>query len=206
VTEASAAVPEANVPEPRRYDLFLRHRQGLYWRLRDEGIVPGPEKLSYPIDGRMGFRPYADIVSVNVSSAHIPRSGLIGQCLITFRYGTTLVVSTVNASGLPDPSRHETYAEFLADFHQRLIAAGLANKIVFTSGATPGKAMLFTIALVAGGLLFVALPLVLALVVQSWQPLEICLVGLLFLWPSWEVAQRNQPGTYHPSSPPDLTG
>jgi hypothetical protein len=102
VTEAGGTAPDSQIPEPRRYDLFLRHRAGFFWRLRDEGIVPGADKLSYPIDGKMGFRPYTDIASVNLSSAHIPRSGLIGQCAITFRYGTTLLVSTVSASGMPD--------------------------------------------------------------------------------------------------------
>jgi hypothetical protein len=206
VSEAGAAVTEPEAPAPRRYDLFLRHRKGLYWRLRDEGIVPGAEKLSFPIDGHMGFRPYSDIVSVNLSSAHIPRSGAIAQCVITFRYGTTLTVSTVNAAGMPDPSRHETYYAFVADFHRRLIDAGAARRITFTTGATAGRAMMLNIALVAGGLFFVVLPLFLSLVARSWQPLEICLVGLLFLWPTWEVAQKNQPGTYSPAHPPDLLG
>ena len=98
---SATAVTKPEPPAVRRYDLFLRHRSGLYWRLRDQGVVPGAEKLSFPIDGKMGFRPYTDIVSVNLASAHIPRSGTVGQCLITFRYGTPLVVSTANAAGLP---------------------------------------------------------------------------------------------------------
>lgn len=206
MSQPADAVPDSEAPEPRRYDLFLRHRNGLFWRLRDEGIVPGAEKLSFPIDGRMGFRPYSDITAVNLSSAHIPRSGLIGQCRITFRYGTSLVVSTVSASGLPDPARHEPYTEFLADFHRRLIDAGLAGRISFTSGTTPGRAIILNIGLALGGLMFVVLPLFLALAVRSWEPLEIMLVGLLFLWPTWEAAQKNQPGTYNPRYPPDMLG
>ena len=206
MSQPAAAVPDSEAPEPRRYDLFLRHRAGLFWRLRDEGIVPGPEKLSFPIDGRMGFRPYSDITAVNLSSAHIPRSGLIGQCRITFRYGAPLVVSTVSASGLPDRGRHEAYSEFLADFHRRLIDAGLTRRITFTSGATAGRAMVLNIGLALGGLMFVVLPLVLALIARSWEPLEIMLIGLLFLWPTWEAAQKNQPGTYNPRYPPEMLG
>jgi hypothetical protein len=66
--------------------------------------------------------------------------------------------------------------------------------------------MLLNISLALGGLLFVVLPLFLALAARSWEPLEILLIGLLFLWPTWEAAQKNQPGTYNPSHPPDMLG
>lgn len=196
--------PAPATPEPRRYNLFVRHRTGIFWRLRDEGIVPGPENLSYPIDGRWGFRPYSDIHSVSVSTAHVPRSGAIAQCGILFLSGATLYTSTANAQGLPDPERNETFREFLVDFHRRLIEAGVAGRISFRTGTTPGRAIVLNIALAAGVLIFVVLPLVLALMVRSWEPFEIMLGGLLFLWPAWETAQKNQPGTYNPAYPPDL--
>ena len=204
MSEAGAAATEPEPPAPRRYGLYLRHRAGLYWRLRDEGIVPGPDKLSYPIDGRMGYRSYADIRSVNLASAYIPRSGTIGQCFITFRNGATLVVSTANAAGMPDPGQHDVYAAFLEDFHRRLIEAGVAPRITFTSGATEGRAMMLNISLAIGSIFFVVVPLVLALIARSWEPLELCLIGLLFLWPAWESATRNQPGGYSPKHPPDM--
>ncbi|RYE87778.1 MAG: hypothetical protein EOP19_03315 [Hyphomicrobiales bacterium] len=198
----TAAAPEQ--PEPRRYDLFLRHRAGLFWRLTDNGIVPGPEKLSYMQDGRWGYRLYTDIVSVNVSSAHIPRQGVLAQCGITFRSGARLGTSTADAKGLPDPSRHEAYFDFLVDFHQRLVASGQAKRISFTRGGTVARMRVLQVALVLAGLIFIVLPLVLAAIVRSWQPLEIMLIGLLFVWPAWESAQKNQPGTYDPRYPPDM--
>lgn len=197
-----AAAPEA--PEPRRYDLFLRHRSGLFWRLTDEGIVPGPEKLSYMQDGRWGFRQYKDIYSINLSSAHIPRSGNLAQCGIVFRNGATLGLSTGNAQGLPDAERRVVYNEFLEDFHDRLVASGDAGRISFTRGGTATRMLILQIALIAGTALFVVLPIVLAIMVRDWGPFQLMLMGGLFLWPAWQAAEKNQPGTYDPRYPPDM--
>jgi len=208
MTQASRDNPQsgdAPVVQPViRHDLFLKHRNGFFWRLRDEGIKPEADRLSFPIDGRWGFRRYADIISVNLSSAHIPRSGTLGQCTITFDYRETVTVLSANAAGLPEPARHATYNAFLDDFHNRLIASGDAARIWFRIGMSPVRAMILNVALVAGGLLFLMLPIVLALIARSWEPFELLLAGLLFLWPAWETATKNQPGSYNPSYPPDL--
>jgi len=199
---ATAMVPEQ--PEPRRYDLFLRHRAGLFWKLTDEGIVPGPDKLSYMQDGRWGYRLYADIVTVNLSSAHIVRHGRLSQCGISFRNGATLGISTSDERGLPDPGRSESFFDFIADLHQRLIASGAARDIRFTRGGTPRRMAFLRVALVAAAGLFIVLPVILAMVARSWEPLEIMLFGALFVWPAWESANKNEPGSYNPKYPPDM--
>lgn len=204
MTEPGAAATEPVQPEPRRYDLFLRHRSGIFWRLTDEGVVPGPDELSYPVDGRMGYRRYEDIERINLSVAHIPRSGSLAQCGIVFRNGATLGLSTANAQGLPDPLRRDVYHDFLQDFHQRLIASGAARHIAFTRGGTPTRMLVLLIALIAGTGLFVLLPIVLAIIARSWEPFQLMLMGALLLWPAWETAQKNEPGTYSPRYPPDL--
>jgi hypothetical protein len=204
VSEPAAAAEVPEQPEPRRYDLFLRHRTGFFWKLTDEGIVPGPEKLSYPVDGRMGFRLYSEIYSVNLSSAHIPRSGNLAQCGISFRNGATLGLSTANALGVPDAGRREVYNEFIDDFHNRLVASGDAKRISFTRGGTEMRMRVLWIALIAGTALFVILPIVLAIMVHDWGPFQIMLMGGLFLWPAWQAAEKNQPGTYDPRYPPDM--
>jgi hypothetical protein len=206
VTEPGAAAtePAPPEPEPKRYDLFLRHRSGFFWRLTDEGIVPGPDRLSFPTDGRMGHRRYEDIDRVNLSVAHIPRSGSLAQCGIVFRNGATLGLSTANAQGLPDPLRRDVYHDFLEDFHRRLIVSGAAKSITFTRGGTQTRMLILQIALIAGTGLFVVLPVVLAVIARSWEPFQLMLMGALLLWPAWETAQKNQPGTYSPKYPPDL--
>ncbi len=201
---AMASVPEQ--PEPRRYNLFLRHRGGLFWRLTDEGIMPGVEKLSYMQDGRWGYRLYSDIYSINLSSAHIPRQGVIAQCGIMFRNGTTLGLSTSNAAGVPDGSRQETYFDFLTDFHERLVASGASKDISFTRGGTQTRMRILYGALIVGTMFFVLLPIILAIIVRSWEPFQLMLMGGLLLWPAWQSADKNQPGSYDPRYPPDMLG
>jgi hypothetical protein len=204
VSEPAAAAEEPKQPEPRRYDLFLRHRAGLYWKLTDRGIVPGPEKLSYMQDGRWGFRHYKDIYSVNLSSAHIPRSGNLAQCGISFRNGATLGLSTASELGVPDASQREVYDEFIEDFHNRLVASGDAKRISFTRGGSEMRMLVQRIALIAGTALFVILPIVLAIMAHDWGPFQLMIMGGLFLWPAWQAAEKNQPGTYDPRYPPDM--
>lgn len=204
MSDPAVTASEPDQPEPRRYDLFLRHRSGFFWRLTDEGITPGPEKLSYMQDGRWGYRLYADIYSVNLSSAHIPRQGVLAQCSIKFRNGATLGLSTAGAAGTPDRSRQETYFEFLTDFHQRLVASGAAKNISFTRGGTENRMRILYASLVLGTLFFVLTPIVLAIIAKTWEPFELMLMGGLLLWPAWESANKNQPGTYDPRYPPDM--
>lgn len=201
-TAATADLPEQ--PEPQRYDLFLRHRTGLFWKLTDEGIVPGPEKLSYMQDGRWGYRLYADIVSINLSSAHVYRQGRLAQCSIGFHNGATLSTSSCNDRGLPDPGRQEAYFDFITDLHQRLVASGDARHIRFTRGSSQGRMLMLYVALIAGGALFILAPIIIALIARTWEPLQMLLMGGLLLWPAWETAHKNEPGTYNPKYPPDM--
>ncbi len=199
---ATASVPEQ--PEPRRYDLFLRHRGGLFWKLTDEGIMPGVEKLSYTQDGRWGYRPYADIDAINLSSALVYRQGKLAQCAITFRNGSVLNVGTWSDRGLPDASRHEAFFDFITDLHHRLIVSGDARRIRFSRGNSPGRSTVLRVALVAAAGLFIVLPLILAAIARSWEPLQMVLFGALFVWPAWETATKNEPGSYSPKYPPDM--
>ena len=199
----TADVPEQ--PEPRRYELFLRHGKGLFWKLKDEGVVPGTEKLSYAQDGRWGYRAYEDITGINLSSGYVYRQGNLAQCAITFRNGSVLHVSTANDRGLPDPSRHEDFFDFVNDLHQRLIASGDYRHIYFTRGNTETRAMILQATLIIAALVFIVLPIFVAIIARSWEPMQMMLFGCLFVWPAWETAQKNDPGTYNPKYPPDMT-
>lgn len=205
MTEAAAATEESAQPEPRRYDLFLRHRGGIFYiRLKDHGITPGLDRLWYMQDGRWGYRPYSEIMRVNLSSGHVHRHGQIGQCTITFRNGAVLVIFTTTDRGLPDLERQEAYFGFITDLHRRLLSSGAARHIQFTRGVSPGRQAALYIMLVVAGLTFVALPVILAVVARSWEILQTLLFGVALVWPVWKMTQRNEPGPYDPRDPPDM--
>jgi len=205
MTDPAVTADAPDQPEPRRYDLFLRHRNGLFFKLTDQGVVPGADRLSYTMEGRWGYQPYADITAINLSSAHVYRQGNLAQCQISFRNGGMLMVSTCNARGQPDPGRHSAFYDFVNDLHQRLIASGDDRHIRFTRGNSQTRTTVLQVALAIAALLFIGLPLVLALIVRTWEPLQMLLFGVLFLWPLWQTAHKNQPGIYNPKYPPDMT-
>lgn len=190
----------------REYDLYCRLGTGFILRLRDKGVRPEADGLAFIQAGRWERRPFHDVTMVHISSGSVPSHGIVGQCRIHFRDGTSLLVSSASASGRPDPAKRQVYAAFIRDLHGRLVASGAAKRIEFREGFSQAR---YTVLLVSAGLasvLFLALPLVLFIAVQEVKLLFGMIFGVMFLLPTWQVAQKNRPGRYDPHAPPDHLG
>ena len=117
----------------------VRHPVYIAWgrfvlRLRDQGITPKPDALTFTRDGRVMTRPYADIVEINLMMNAMPKAADVAQMTIRFRNGMTMRVLNTNAWGSADPDQTQHYYRFKADLHQRLVESGAAAKIAFTTG------------------------------------------------------------------------
>lgn len=190
----------------RTYDLFIRHTKRAFWRMKDQGVIPEADRLAYPNNGHWGTRSYADIVLVNLVAVSMPRVGTTAHCIITFRTGAILVVVNATNQGFPDAERAERYYEFIYDLHQRLLAGGHDKHITFMRGFTGNERHVMRVALMLFGLMFVAIPLYIALVYRAPEALWSMLVGGLFVLPFWRSSQRNKPRPYDPKEPPDMVG
>jgi hypothetical protein len=188
--------------EITRYALFLT-RGGLVFHLRDEGIAPGRDKISFIDHGKVRIVPYGDLTEVNLTMTAMPRTADVAQMVIRFGNNNRVVVLNTDAWGRADAQRTQEYYRFKADFHARLVAAK-AFHIRFTTGASAGRSAVAMAALAVAGALFLLLPLVLFFMTGQPQILLIMLTGALFLWPFWRAANRNQPSTYDPRDPPDM--
>ena len=196
----------AGGPGGARYDLFVTDGHlRLRLKLEDAGVGPMPDRLYFMLDGKWQHRAYRDIAAVTLSSSAIGSSAVIGMCRIRFRDGTEVLVSSAGASGLSDGSRDEAFAGFVREFHRRLVDSGAAGAMAFHSGFSTARARGLTAALVAAGVLLVALPLGLFIATGNLQLLYgAAAVAFVLIAPALRVLGPNRPASYRPSEPPTL--
>jgi hypothetical protein len=74
--------------------------------------------------------------------------------------------------------------------------------IRFSAGISQaGHVVMLTLGAIAG-LLFVATPPGLVMILREWRALGPLAVGTNFIWPFWNVIRDNRPRTYDPRQPP----
>ena len=189
-------------PPDRTYDLCLRDgpRRGLVWRYKDIGVRLTAEGLvwrAHDIDRKLAF---SEIESIRLLTGQIPRSGYFGTCLINFRNGDILAVTSTSDRGFPDAEKNEIYVDFVRDLHGRLSEED-RRRINIIGGNTERFQALGWFAVILGGTFFVALPVVLLIITGETKALFLCLAGLFLIAPTLRVVRKNTPRNYNPLNP-----
>jgi hypothetical protein len=187
----------------------VRHPVYIAWgkfilKLRDQGITPGPDSLTFTRAGRVTTRPYADIAEINLTVSALPRVGDVAQMSIRFRNGLNMRVLNTDAWGTPDPDQTQHYYRFKADLHERLVDSGAAARIAFTSGYTAGRAKAVKVVMAIGAAFFIGAPIIIFFMTGQAQALLVCLGGAALLLPFFRTSGRNAPTRYDPRHPPDM--
>ena len=167
---------------PVRHPVFIAWGKFIL-KLRDQGITPGPESLTFTRDGRVTTRPYADIAEINLMMNAMPKAADVAQMTIRFRNGMTMRVLNTNAWGSADPDQTQHYYRFKADLHQRLVESGAAATIAFTTGYSAGRAQGAKVVLAIAAAFFIGTPIVIFFMTGQAQALLICLGGAALVWP-----------------------
>ena len=206
MTEAAIAGPgsqPARTFPDRTHALFLREGAGrFFWKLDDEGISLSGHVVRWSHDGMARERSFGDIALIHLQIGHVHKSGDVGTCRIAFRDGLVLTIYSNNARGYADEERAQAYAAFVRDLHARL--AELAPQTIdYRAGNSENRHLFGIVMLVIAGLFFVGLPLVLFLLLRSWEVFGILGAGIAFVWPVLRVLQRSAPRTYSPRHVPD---
>jgi hypothetical protein len=189
----------------QRYDLFTLERAGRFaWQNKDRGVTLGPTAMSVLRGNRWISLPYRKIASIGLSTGSIGNFRSIAQCTVRLKSGRQLVITNTNARGMSDGLRDGLYREFVADFHDRLLADGAAQSITFRSGFSRGRMTGLVAALIAGAALFLLLPTLLLIFTHNLETLWALLAGVGLVFPAFRIATANQPATYLPNRPPDL--
>lgn len=145
---------------------------------------------------------YSDIISVRLQS--IPRSSCpdVALCILNFRNGGDLTVTSHSPYGVYNPDCSRAYREFVTELHQRL-QAGRFIGISYVRGSLSHRRPIFVAATIALLVMGAALPL--AILVQNWPLILVAIGGAGFVWFFLRHAQDNAPRHYRPDKiPPEL--
>ena len=177
-----------------RHELFLTDGNATFrWAMTDSGVTLSADGLSWAIGGVDIARGYSDIFSIRLHRASAGTSAGVGVCQIRFRDGTTLVVYGGSAQGLADDAQAARFAAFVRDLHQRLAAREESKRISFNAGLSEGRYTVLTIAIVAAGLMFGLLPIILFIMIRDLHTLGLLGAGLGLCWPFYRLWEKNRP-------------
>ncbi len=186
-----------------RHPLYIAW-SGLILRLSDNGVTPDTEGLHFTRDGRKTYRPYSDLVEVNLAMTSMPRAADIAQMTLRFFDGTKMRVLNTDAWGRADANHNQHYYRFKADLHQRLVESGAAGRIRFTTGVSQGRSSAQRVIMVIAAAFFIGAPIVIFFMTGRGEALLVMLGGIALVLPFMRAMDRNAPASYDPRDPPDM--
>jgi hypothetical protein len=195
----------APAPVSTHYDLhFLIDHKGFFWRNPNCGVAlidAGRDSaLAWTTERGEVSRLWTEIRAVNMISTSDGKAE-VNQCRIDFRDGRSLTLTDAGSAGSVDEEKTPIYRNFVRALHARLALAP-PGTIRFTAGVSESRHMVMTIAAFVGALFFVGLPLVLLFIVRDWKVLGALAAGAGFIWPLWNLVEKNRPRGYDPHHPP----
>ncbi len=189
--------------EIRYYALPVTEAKLVFFRIPDEGVAVGPDKLSCSRGGAVVIVPYSDITEVNLAMTAQQRAAAFATMQIMLRNGRRILVTSTDAWVRVTPERIQEYYRFKADLHARLLAAG-ATHIRFTTGHSANRHAVVKVVLAIAAAFFTLVPLILFFMTRQPQALLAMFGGLVFVVPFVMAGRRNSPGNYDPRQPPDM--
>lgn len=192
-------------PGPRTHDVYFAAAGGMhfYWRNPNHGIALDDAGLAFTIDGNKRAVAWRDVAAVHLQIATLGNArNTIDQCRIDFADRSAIIVSNATASDLPDAAQTPVYRDFVRDLHACLAGPG-RDTVRFTAGMAPWRYKALMVTLVIAALMFIAAPLVLALVTGDWQGLILAGTGVAFVWPFVMLLSKSAPRNYQPDRLPD---
>ena len=188
------------------HEIYLRAgKSRFYFRNPDRGVSLSDERITWTSDGQANGAPLADIVEVHLESGGDWRNA-ISQCQITFADGYRIAVTNGSQYGTASDAQRPAYREFVRDLHGRLAAPGFVpnrGPVRYTAGYSGARYHVVVVCGILLGIIGVALPLVLLLIVQKLEVLWVLAAGIGLCWPLARIIQTNAPRDYDPSYLPE---
>lgn len=182
----------------RHHAVFFREGDaGLYWSLEEGGVTLSDTGLTWKTEVGLQYCAYSRITSIRLQNAYIGKDGLVGICVIRFGKWGFFTVYGGNSHGGIDDAQAGLYIDFVRDLHKRLSPAD-KKRIVFYAGLTETRHLIVTVAMIAGAVLFVLLPLALLMIAPSWHVLGIVATGGGLAYGGWRAWEKNRPRHYSP--------
>jgi hypothetical protein len=193
-----------SAPSTTHHEIFLTDGAAtLRWSMTDSGVTLSDDSLSWAIGGVGLERGYSDISHIRLQRASAGAHDAIGVCQIRFRDGTMLHVYGGGDKGFPDETQAARYNAFVRDLHGRLASRQDTKRIHFQAGISEGRHTVLTVTIIAAGLLFVLLPVVLVLMAGTLHALGVAAAAIALFWSFYKLWDKNRPRAYSPSHVPE---
>jgi hypothetical protein len=197
--------PEAGSEAPERhYDLSIRtSRAFVFFVNTNRGVTLRADRLAWTCSGENDAALFSSIRSVHLQTSGSWESPLTA-CRITFADRYELEVTDADRLGYPDPERRQPWRDFVHELHARLLASGNAA-IRYTAGLQGHRYPVLIGLTILLAAIFVIVPVLAMLRLQSFEPVMIMLAGAGLIWPLYRMIEKNAPATYDPRHlPKDL--
>jgi hypothetical protein len=194
----------ANPAKDIRHELFVTDGNASFrWAMSDSGVTLSRNGLFWAIGGIPLTRDYSDIFSIRLQRASAGTGANVGICQIRFRDGTVLNIHGGSAHGIADDAQAPLYTALVHDLHRRLADRDDSKGIVFNAGLSERRYTILTIAVMASGILFGVLPLILLIMMRDLQTLVLFAGATGLLWSFYKLWDKNRPRAYSPSAVPE---
>jgi hypothetical protein len=200
--DTAAPTPDSRDTPRRYYDLVLMIGQPRFvFRNPNRGVTLQPDAILWTQDGREMRAPLNTIREIRMQSGGDWRNAL-NQCVITFAGGRMLTMTDGTAYGATDDAQTPIYRGFVRDLHRCLEKAKLTSGIAFIAGYTQGRYMVVLVAAIVLGVMCIATPLVLLVILREIKVLGVLIAGGFMCWPLAKMVMANAPRSYNPAYPP----
>ncbi|ARQ00085.1 hypothetical protein [Pseudorhodoplanes sinuspersici] len=190
--------------QPAEYPLyFVDGDTGMSWSIDTRSVRLDAAGVTFTSERETRTIAFREIRSIRLQTTFVRGDDIpIGICTVRFGNYRKLTIFSGDSHGRADADQRQHYIDFIRDFHRR-IPMHDRNRIGFNGGLSETRYMIVSTAMLAGALLFGALPAFLILWKPSFETFGIAFTSGGFVYAGWRVWNRNRPGDYSPDHVPD---
>lgn len=191
-------------PQAVEYPLFFVDGDTtMVWSIDTSGIGLDASGITFTSERETRTVAWPEIRSIRLQTTFVKGDAIpIGICTVRFGNYRKLTIFSGDFRGHADEDQRRHYTDFIHALH-RHIPAQDRKRITFHGGLSETRFIIVSTAMIAGALLFGALPAFLLLWKPSFETLGVAFTGGGFVYAGWRVWTRNRPGAYSPDHVPE---
>lgn len=184
------------------YPLYFSDGDGFVWSIATRGLTLDDRGVTFTSERETRTILFSEIGSIRLHTGFADKETPLGICQIRFGRWRKLTVYGGDSYLRADEAQRAAYLRFVHDLHRRIPAAD-RTRIAFNGGLSDTRHMIVSVASIVGALIFGVLPLVLIVLVPSWETLGVAAASFGFAYAGWKNWSRNRPRRYSPDRVPE---
>jgi len=184
-----------------KYPLYFRDGDGFFLSIATHGLTLDDGGVTFTSERETRTIRFSEIHAIRLHTGFANNETALGICQIKFGRWRKLTVYSGDSYLRADENRRDAYLRFVRDLHHRIPPADRA-RIAFNGGLSDTRHMIVSAASIVGALIFGVLPLVLIVLVPSWETLSVAAGSFGLAYVGWKNWAKNRPQRYAPDRVP----